>query len=69
MVFVDAIPNPHTDTLTLAAAFDGHLLTVCPFSHYTDWHGLEDLTSTSIIKAIEAFSKHTMNKEANITLQ
>jgi hypothetical protein len=69
MVFVDVIPNPHKDTLTLATAFDGHLLTVCPFSHYTDWRGLEDLTSASIIKAIEAFHAHTANKGANITLQ
>jgi hypothetical protein len=69
MIFVDVIKNPHQETLTLSTTYDGHLLIVCPFSHYTDWRGLENFESKTIIKAIEAFRTSTTSKGATVKLQ
>jgi hypothetical protein len=69
MVFVDVIPNPHRDTLTLATAYEGHLLIICPFSNYTDWRGLTSFNSATIIKAIKAFRTRTTTKGATVSLQ
>jgi hypothetical protein len=69
MVFVDIIPNPHKETLTLNTAYDGHLLIVCPFSNYTYWRGLTTFTSATIIQAIETFRTHTTSKGTTVSLQ
>jgi len=69
MIFLDIIPNPHKETLTIGTAYDGHLLIVCPFSNYIDWRGLEYVNSASIIKALEAFHTHTVSKGATVSLQ
>jgi urease alpha subunit len=69
MVFVDVVPNPHRESLTVGTAYDGHLLIVCPFSNYTDWRGLPNDKTTTIIKALEAFRTETTSKGATVSLQ
>jgi hypothetical protein len=69
MIFVDLIKNPFQESLTVSTAYAGHLLIVCPFSHYTDWRGLENFESKTIIKAIQAFQTNTRTNGVEVKSQ